>query len=105
VQRFARPDLPRVRGSGYHGVPPPDIERCTLSLAHPKESPMTSPVPRRWPFIPTLRLAAIALIIAIASLLFEGWTGDVLMVVAMLLALWGVAGYVKAWRRRSQSTG
>lgn len=64
---------------------------------------MTTPTPRPWPFIPTLRLAAIAMIIAIASLAFEGWIGDALMIVAMLLALWGVAGYVRAWRKRAQA--
>lgn len=65
---------------------------------------MTSPTQRPWPFLPTLRLASVALLVAIASLLLEGWVGNVLMVVAALLAIWGVAGYVRAWRRRSNLT-
>ena len=87
------------------GYPRPTLNSVPSEWLTRTESPMTSPTPRPWPFIPTLRLAALALIIAVASLMFEGWTGDVLMVVAMLLALWGVAGYVRAWRRRSQSIG
>jgi hypothetical protein len=64
---------------------------------------MTSPPQRPWPFVPSLRLATVALIVAIISLMLEGWIGDVLMVVAAVLALWGFTGYVRAWRRRSQS--
>jgi hypothetical protein len=43
------------------------------------------------------------MLVAIVSLMLEGWMGTVLMIVAMFLALWGVTGYVRAWRKRSQS--
>jgi hypothetical protein len=69
------------------------------------ESPMTSPPQRPWPFVPTLRLAALAMIVALVSLMVEGWIGTVLMILALLLAVWGVIGYVKAWRTRSKLTG
>jgi hypothetical protein len=51
--------------------------------------------------LPTMRLTIVALILALLSLVFAGWVGNALMFVAMVLALWGVVGYVRAWRHRS----
>jgi hypothetical protein len=51
-----------------------------------------------WPFAATLRLAAIALLLAMLSLFAEGWTGTVLTTVAAVLALFGVIEFVHAWR-------
>ena len=38
-----------------------------------------------WPFAATLRLVALALLLAMVSLLAEGWTGAVLTTVAAVL--------------------
>jgi hypothetical protein len=65
---------------------------------------MTSPTPSPWPFGLTLRLTGIALLLAMVSLTDEGWIGDVLMVLAILLAIWGVFGYLRAWRARGKLT-
>lgn len=88
---------------GIMVVPHPKMNSVPSGWLTQTESLMTAPTPRPWPFVPTLRLASVAMLVAIVSLMLEGWMGTVLMIVAMFLALWGVTGYVRAWRKRSQS--
>jgi hypothetical protein len=54
-----------------------------------------------WSFAATLRLAALALLLAMLSLLVEGWTSVVLTTAAAILVLFGVMEFVHAWRWRS----
>jgi hypothetical protein len=54
-----------------------------------------------WPFTPTLRLAAFSLLLAMLSLLVDGWTSTVLTTIAAVLAFFGVIEFVYAWRWRS----
>lgn len=56
---------------------------------------------KAWPFVATLRLAAVALLLAMLSLLVEGWTSAVLTTIAAVLALFGVIEFVHAWRWES----
>jgi uncharacterized membrane protein len=54
-----------------------------------------------WPFLPSLRLAAAALLLAMLSLLAEGLKSSVLTIAAAILVLFGVIEFVHAWRWRS----
>jgi hypothetical protein len=53
-----------------------------------------------WAFAATLRLSAVALLLAMLSLLADGWASTVLTIAAAVLALFGVIEFVHAWRWR-----
>jgi hypothetical protein len=54
-----------------------------------------------WSFAATLRLAAIALLLAMLSFMVDGWSSALLTIVAAVLALFGVMEFAHAWRWRS----
>jgi uncharacterized membrane protein len=53
-----------------------------------------------WAFVPTLRLSAAALLLAMLSLLVEGLTSSALVISAAILVLLGIIEFVQAWRWR-----
>jgi hypothetical protein len=61
---------------------------------------MPAPQVKPWAFGAALRLSALALLLAMLSLLFEGLISSALVVFAAILALIGMIEFVQAWRWR-----
>jgi hypothetical protein len=59
---------------------------------------MTIPSEAKWPYRPALLLAAIALLLAMASMLFVAWIAALLLVGAVVFALVAVTHFWQKWR-------
>jgi hypothetical protein len=59
---------------------------------------MTAPGSSQWYLTPPLRLAAIALALAGASFLVEGWLGTLLWVGALVFLVWAAVKFSKVWK-------
>jgi glucose-6-phosphate-specific signal transduction histidine kinase len=59
---------------------------------------MTIPMKAKWPYRPALLLAAIALILAMASMLAVAWMATLLLVAAVVFALVAVMHFWQKWR-------
>jgi hypothetical protein len=59
---------------------------------------MTLPTQAKWPYRPALLLAAIALILAMASMLAVAWMATLLLVAAVVFALVAVMHFWQKWR-------
>ena len=61
---------------------------------------MTSPTPRQWPLAPALRYAALALFLAAAALVVEGWLSIILWLAAVVLLVMAAIKLAKNWPNR-----
>jgi fatty acid desaturase len=59
---------------------------------------MTLPTEAKWPYRPALLLAAIALLLAMASMLAVTWIATLLLVAAVVFALVAVMHFWQKWR-------
>jgi hypothetical protein len=59
---------------------------------------MTVPPQAKWPYRPALLLAAIALLLTMASMLAAAWIATLLLVVAAVFALVAVTHFWQKWR-------
>jgi glucose-6-phosphate-specific signal transduction histidine kinase len=59
---------------------------------------MTLPTEAKWPYRPALLLAAIALLLAMASMLAAAWIATLLLVAAVVFALVAVVHFWQKWR-------
>ena len=59
---------------------------------------MTIPTKAKWPYRPALLLAAIALILAMTSMLAVAWMATLLLVAAVVFALVAVMHFWQKWR-------
>jgi glucose-6-phosphate-specific signal transduction histidine kinase len=66
---------------------------------------MTLPTPGKWPYRPALLLAAIALILAMASMLAVAWMATLLLVAAVVFALVAVMHFWQKWRWQRANLG
>jgi Na+/H+ antiporter NhaD/arsenite permease-like protein len=55
------------------------------------------PISNPWPFNRSLIFAALALLTAIVSMMFENWTGTVLMVGSIVLDVLAAVSFYRAW--------
>ena len=62
---------------------------------------MTAPRGTQWHLTAPLRLAAIALLLAGASFLVEGWFGTLLWLGALVFLVLAAIKFAKVWRRGS----
>jgi hypothetical protein len=60
---------------------------------------MTAPKARQWPLAPALRYGALALFLAAAALVVEGWFSIVLWLGAVVLFVLAVINLAKNWSR------
>ena len=60
---------------------------------------MTAPKAPQWPLTPPLRLAGLALLLAGATLLVEGWVSLLLWLGALVFFVLAVIKFAKVWRR------
>ena len=58
---------------------------------------MIDPISNPWPFNHSLIFAAIALLTAIVSMMFENWTGTALMVASIVVDVLAMASFYRAW--------
>jgi glucose-6-phosphate-specific signal transduction histidine kinase len=66
---------------------------------------MTLPTKAKWPYRPALLLAAIALILAMASMLAVAWMATLLLVAAVVFALVAVMHFWQKWRWQRANLG
>jgi glucose-6-phosphate-specific signal transduction histidine kinase len=59
---------------------------------------MTVPPQAKWPYRPALLLAAIALLLTMASMLAAAWIATLLLVAAAVFALVAVTHFWQKWR-------
>ena len=59
---------------------------------------MTAPRSPQWTLTPPLRLAAVALLLAGASFLVEGWLSTVLWLGAIVFLVMAAVKFAKVWR-------
>jgi glucose-6-phosphate-specific signal transduction histidine kinase len=59
---------------------------------------MTVPPQAKWPYRPALLLAAIALLLTMASMLAAAWIATLLLVAAAVFALVAVVHFWQKWR-------
>ena len=59
---------------------------------------MTVPPRAKWPYRPALLLAALALLLAMASMLAAAWIATLLLVGAVVFALVAVMHFWQKWR-------
>jgi hypothetical protein len=60
-------------------------------------SPLNNPLSTSWPFNFSLILAALALLTAIVSMMFENWTGTALMVGSIVVDILSMVSFYRAW--------
>jgi hypothetical protein len=60
---------------------------------------MTAPKVQQWPLLPPLRLAGLALLLAGATFLVEGWVALLLWLGALVFFVLAVIKFAKVWRR------
>lgn len=58
---------------------------------------MIDPISTPWPFNLSLIFAAIALLTAIVSMMFENWTGTALMVTSIVVDVLAMVSFYRAW--------
>lgn len=63
---------------------------------------MTAPTSAPWPYRPALIRAALALLLAIVSMMFDNWAGTALMIVAIVVGILAAVDLYRAWGRRAQ---
>lgn len=61
---------------------------------------MTAPGTPQWSLTPPLRLAAVALLLAGASFLVEGWLSAVLWLGAIVVLVLAAVKFAKVWKTR-----
>jgi hypothetical protein len=61
---------------------------------------MTAPGTRQWPLAPALRYTALALLLAGAALVVQGWLSFVLWAAAVVLLVLAAIKLVKNWTTR-----
>jgi glucose-6-phosphate-specific signal transduction histidine kinase len=66
---------------------------------------MTLPTQAKWPYRPALLLAAIALILAMASMLAIAWMATLLLVAAVVFAVVAVMHFWQKWRWQRANLG
>jgi fatty acid desaturase len=66
---------------------------------------MTGPREAKWPYRPALLLAAIALLLAMASMLAAAWVATLLLVAAVVFALVAVMHFWQKWRWQRANVG
>jgi hypothetical protein len=66
---------------------------------------MTVPPQAKWPYRPALLLAALALLLAMASMLAAAWIANLLMVGAVVFALVAVMHFWQKWRWQRANHG
>jgi glucose-6-phosphate-specific signal transduction histidine kinase len=59
---------------------------------------MTVPPQAKWPYRPALLLAAVALLLTMASMLAAAWIATLLLVAAVVFALVAVMHFWQKWR-------
>ena len=67
--------------------------------------PVIDPISNPWPFNHALIFAAIALLTAIVSMMFENGTGTVLMVVSIVVDVLAMASFYRAWTIKPKLMG
>ena len=58
---------------------------------------MIDPISSPWPFNLSLIFAAIALLIAIVSMMFTNWAGTTLMVASIIVDVMAMVSFYRAW--------
>ena len=66
---------------------------------------MTVPTDAKWPYRPALLLAAIALLMAMGSMLTVAWIATLLLVAAAVFALVAVMHFWQKWRWQRANIG
>jgi glucose-6-phosphate-specific signal transduction histidine kinase len=66
---------------------------------------MTVPIEAKWPYRPALLLAAIALLLAMGSMLAVAWIARLLLVAAVVFALVAVMHFWQKWRWQRANLG
>jgi fatty acid desaturase len=66
---------------------------------------MTVPPRAKWPYRPALLLAALALLLAMASMLAAAWIATLLLVGAVVFALVAVMHFWQKWRWQRANRG
>jgi hypothetical protein len=66
---------------------------------------MTVPSEAKWPYRPALLLAAIALLLAMASMLAAAWIATLLLIAAVVFALIAVMHFWQKWRWQRANIG
>jgi hypothetical protein len=66
---------------------------------------MTVPTDAKWPYRPALLLAAIALLMAMGSMLTVAWIATLLLVAATVFALVAVMHFWQKWRWQRANVG
>jgi hypothetical protein len=66
---------------------------------------MTIPTNAKWPYRPALLLAAIALLLAMGSMLAVAWVATLLLVAAAVFALVAVMHFWQKWRWQRANIG
>jgi len=66
---------------------------------------VNDPISDPWPFNRSLIFAAIALLTAIVSMMFENWTGTALMAVSIAVDVLAMASFYRAWTIRPKLMG
>jgi fatty acid desaturase len=66
---------------------------------------MTIPTNAKWPYRPALLLAAIALLLAMGSMLAVAWIATLLLVAAAVFALVAVMHFWQKWRWQRANIG
>ncbi len=66
---------------------------------------MIVPTEAKWPYRPALLLAAIALLLVMASLLAVDWVATLLLVAAVAFALVAVMHFWRKWRWQRANIG
>ena len=61
---------------------------------------MTAPRAGQWPLAPSLRFAALALLLAAAALVVEGWVSTVMWLAAVVLLIVAAVKLAKHWTSR-----
>ena len=66
---------------------------------------MTVPTDAKWPYRPALLLAAIALLLAMGSMLTVAWISTLLLVAAAVFGLVAVMHFWQKWRWQRANVG
>jgi hypothetical protein len=66
---------------------------------------MTVPSDPKWPYRPALLLAAVALLLAMGSLMSAGWIGTLLLAAAVVFALVAARHFWQIWRWQRGQAG
>lgn len=62
---------------------------------------MTAPTTATWPYRTALIRAALALLLAIVSMMFDNWAGMALMIAAILVGILAAVDLFRAWGNRA----